>query len=189
MWRVHRGCAEGSVERHMEGCAEGSVERHMEGCAEGSVERHMEGCVERSAERHICMEGCAMGAAERHMDRCVKGSQRVCGGYMEGMQRVHGEVTEGALRGMKGVWRVHGGCAEGSAERHTEGCVEDVWRVLLRGTWRGAQRMCGRHMEGTQRAMVDGLKTLKIHHCLSLVTICCPLATIDLVGDNREFKV
>ena len=32
-------------------------------------------------------------------------------------------------------------------------------------------------------------ETLKVHHCLSMVTIWLPLATIDLMGDNREFEV
>ena len=36
--------------------------------------------------------------------------------------------------------------------------------------------------------MVGCLKTLKVHHCLSLVYHWLPLATIDLVGDNREFE-
>ena len=31
---------------------------------------------------------------------------------------------------------------EGSVERHMEGCMEDVQRVLLRGTWRGVWGMC-----------------------------------------------
>ena len=35
--------------------------------------------------------------------------------------------------------------------------------------------------------VVDSLRTLKVHHCLSLVTIGC-IATIDLVGDNRNLK-
>ena len=39
-------------------------------------------------------------------------------------------------------------------------------------------------------AVVDSLRTLKVHHCLSMVTVnWLPLATIDLVGDNREFEV
>ena len=36
--------------------------------------------------------------------------------------------------------------------------------------------------------VVDNLRTLKVHHCLSLVTTGSP-ETIDLVGDNREFEV
>ena len=37
--------------------------------------------------------------------------------------------------------------------------------------------------------MVDILRTLKVHHYLSLGYHWLPLATIDLVGDNREFGV
>ena len=37
--------------------------------------------------------------------------------------------------------------------------------------------------------VVDILRTVKVHHCLSLVTIGLPLGTIELVGDNREFDV
>ena len=33
--------------------------------------------------------------------------------------------------------------------------------------------------------MADSLRTSKIYHCLSLVTI----DYLDLVGDNREFEV
>ena len=37
--------------------------------------------------------------------------------------------------------------------------------------------------------VVDILRTVKVYHCLSLVTIGqLPLATTDLVGDNRELK-
>ena len=34
--------------------------------------------------------------------------------------------------------------------------------------------------------VVDSLRTLKVHHCLSLVTIGS--SNIDLVGDPREFE-
>ena len=37
--------------------------------------------------------------------------------------------------------------------------------------------------------MVDSLRTSKVHHWMPLDTIGCPLATIDLVGDNREFDI
>ena len=37
--------------------------------------------------------------------------------------------------------------------------------------------------------VVDSLRTLNLHHCLSMVTTGCPLATIYLVGDNRDFEV
>ena len=36
--------------------------------------------------------------------------------------------------------------------------------------------------------MVNSLRTLKVQHFLSFVTMVCPLATIDLVGDNRNMK-
>ena len=35
----------------------------------------------------------------------------------------------------------------------------------------------------------DSLRSSNVHHCLSLVTIGFSIATIDLVGDNREFEV
>ena len=36
--------------------------------------------------------------------------------------------------------------------------------------------------------VVDSFRTSKVHHCLPLVSHWLPLATIDLVGDNRELK-
>ena len=53
------------------------------------------------------------------------------------------------------------GCAEGCVEGCAEGCVEGVQRGVQRGAWRGAF-------------------VLDCHWL--------PLATTDLVGDNREFE-
>ena len=36
--------------------------------------------------------------------------------------------------------------------------------------------------------MVDSLRTLKVYHSFVLGYHWLPLATIDLVGDNREFE-
>ena len=37
--------------------------------------------------------------------------------------------------------------------------------------------------------VVDILRTSNVHQCLFLVSIGYPLATINLVGDNREIEV
>ena len=65
------------------------------------------------------------------------------------------EVQRGTLRGAGG----HGG--------DTDGCG---------GAQIGVQRGYRGGMEGIQRGHgeVDILRTLKVHHCLSLVTIGCP---------------
>ena len=82
---------------------------------------------------------------------------------MEGARKVRGRYVGGAQK-------VHGRCTEG-AQKVRRRCAEGVMPMIL-------------------LAMVDSLRTLKVHHCLSMVTInWLPLATIDLVGDNREFEV
>ena len=76
---------------------------------------------------------------------------------------MHGRCTGGAQK-------IHGRYTEGAREVRGR-CTEGVMPMIL-------------------LAVVDSLRTLKVHHCLSMVTInLLPLATIDLVGDNREFEV
>ena len=61
--------------------------------------------------------------------------------------------------------------------------MEDVWRVYRRyteGAWKvhegcaeGVQKVCKRYAEGAAYPfwVVDILRTLKVHHCLSFVNI------------------
>ena len=58
---------------------------------------------------------------------------------------------------------------EGCAEGCTEGCAEGAWRGARWGEWRGVRRGAWR-----------GAFVLDCHWL--------PLATTDLVGDNREFE-
>ena len=67
------------------------------------------------------------------------------------------------MEGHRGVQR---GVQRG-AWRDTEGCVEEC-----RGAHGGAQRVVEGH-RGVHGG-VDNLRTLKVHHCLSIVTIGCP---------------
>ena len=64
------------------------------------------------------------------------------------------------MRFILGAQEVHGRCAEG-ARGVRRRCAEGVMPMIL-------------------LAVVDSLRTLKVHHCLSMVTInWLPLATID----------
>ena len=136
--------------------------------------------------------------------RCVEGAREVCGRCVEGARKVHGRC--------KGAWEVHGRCTEGAhkeklRERLWWGplaneihfrCAEGAWKVRGRCTKvhgrcaEGAREVHGRYAEGVMPiillAVVDSLRTLKVHHCLSMVTMVAP-SNHNLVGDNREFEV
>ena len=92
------------------------------------------------------------------------------------------------MRCAEGYSEVHGGaqrCAEvrRRAQRGARRCVEVCGGVqrgaggVRRGAWRGA----GRCTEGSQIFKCSSLFVLGYHWL--------PLATIDLVGDNRDFEV
>ena len=83
---------------------------------------------------------------------------------------VCGGVGRGAWRCTEGCAELHGGVrrgVHGGAWRHVEGCAE-----VCGGLHGGAQR-CAKVCRGAQRGAQRWL----------------PLATIHLVGDNREFEV
>ena len=120
------------------------------------------------------------------------GGAEGCGGGTEGVQREHrgaqrgaeghGGDTEGCEGGTEGASRGHGGVQKGhrGARRETEGC-RGAWRVC-REAWRGDRGM-QRGTEGRgHRGVVEGC----MEECMDGWLL---LATIDLVGDNREFKV
>ena len=100
--------------------------------------------------------------------------------------------TDMGAEGCKGGTEGHTGDAEGG----TEGCAE-AWR----GLWRGCRGGCGRVERGSLGKWrdVNGMQRghggdteghggihrgVHVHGCHWL-----PLATIDLVGDNRVFEV
>ena len=91
---------------------------------------------------------------------------------MEGCAEVHGGVHGGVQRCTEGHRGVHGGAWRG-AQRCMEGCTE-VHGVAQRG----AQRC----VEGCTEVCFKGPSLFVLsYHWLTL-------ATIDLVGDNREFE-
>ena len=88
-------------------------------------------------------------------------------------------VWRGVRRGVQscaeGCWRCAEGCTKGYAE---------VCRGVRRGAWRCAE-VCGGVRGGNLKFkvyfellhllwMVDSLRTSKVYHCMSLVTIGCP---------------
>ena len=87
----------------------------------------------------------------------------VCGGAQRGAQRGVQRCMEVCRGAQRGAWRDVRRCAEGCAEVHG-----GVHRGVRGGVQRCAE-VCG-------GVLVHG------YHWL-------PLATIDLVGDNREFEV
>ena len=100
------------------------------------------------------------GCAEGCVEGCAEGCTEGCAeGCAEGAQR--------------GAWRVRGGVCRGVRRGCAEGCMEGV----RRGARRVRGGVCrGVHGGGTWR----GAFVLDCHWL--------PLATIDLVGDNREFE-
>ena len=99
----------------------------------------------------------------RGVRRGTRRCTEVCGGVCRGARRCAEECMEVRRGAQRGAWRDVQRCAEGCAEVHG-------------GVHRG---VCG----GVQRcAEVCGGVLVHGYHWL-------PLATIDLVGDNREFEV
>ena len=100
-----------------------------------------------------------------------------CGGDNQPIRIVHGGAQRGARRCAERCTEVRGG-----VWRYTEGCAE-VHGGVCRGARRCAEVRRGVH-RGARRGVRRGAEV-----CGGVWQRWLPLATIDLVGDNREFEV
>ena len=76
---------------------------------------------------------------------------------------IFSEAWKEVWRGAEGAWRGVEGC--GVAQRGTKDTERQRGH---RGVWRGGHGLAWRDAEG---CIICGLRTLKVHHCLSIVTI------------------
>ena len=95
-----------------------------------------------------------------------EGGARAIHAWGQHVQCAHGGCMHNAH-----VGGTHNACMEGACTMHAWGCTRNV-------------RMAGAHTRCNAWRCVEGCASFFVlgYHCL-------PLATIDLVGDNREFEV
>ena len=185
VWRGVRRCTEGCVEVH------GAVRRCAELCggAQRGVWRCAEGWWGQLTNQNLawrCVEGCTevrrgVVGTINQSESCAEVCRGVRGGVWRGVRRC-AEGWWGQLTNQNLAWRCTEGCAEGYAEVHGEvrgGVLVHVCHWLpiatidLVGDNRNLKFEAYFEVLYPLR-VVDSLRTLKVHHCLSLVTIGCP---------------